>query len=248
MGILNGKTAVITGASRGIGKAIAICFAEEGADIVTITRKKPVETIAEVTALGARCVSAEYDLSDGDGLDAMVDGIIRECGTVDILCNNAGAQIRHSCAEFPRSDWDYVMNVNCNNVFFLCQKIGRIMLEKSYGKIINIASMLSFQGGLTVPAYAASKGALMQFTKSLSNEWSSLGVNVNCIAPGYCDTELNTALIADPARSKQILDRIPAGRWGRPVDIAGAALFLASGASDYVNGVVIPVDGGWLGR
>ena len=140
------------------------------------------------------------------------------------------------------------MNVNCNSVFFLCQEAGKVMIAKGYGKIINMASLLSFQGGLTVPAYAASKGAVMQFTKSLSNEWSKLGVNVNCIAPGYFDTDMNTALINDPTRSRQILERIPAARWGKPEDIVGAAVFLASSGSDYVDGIVIPVDGGWLGR
>jgi 2-deoxy-D-gluconate 3-dehydrogenase len=248
MGILDGKVAFVTGANRGLGREIAIGFAEEGAHIVCVSRKRSRETAARIEALGVKCLSVEYDLSDLSGLDGLATKAVDEFGTIDILVNNAGAQIRHACDEFPLDDWLYILNVNCNAVFFLCQKIGRVMLEKKYGKIINIASMLSFQGGVSVPAYAASKGAVMQFTKSLSNEWSSRGVNVNCIAPGYCDTALNTALVADPVRSKQILERIPAGKWGRPEDIKGAALFLASGASDYVNGIILPVDGGWLGR
>ena len=157
-------------------------------------------------------------------------------------------QSRHKAVDFPRRDWDFVIGVNMSAVFFLCQAVGRGMVARKAGKIVNIASLLSFQGGVTVPAYAAAKGAVAQFTKALSNEWASQGVNVNCIAPGYMDTEMNTALMADPTRSRQIMERIPAGRWGKPEDMVGAAVYLASGASDYVNGTTLVVDGGWLGR
>jgi 2-deoxy-D-gluconate 3-dehydrogenase len=248
MGQLDEKVAIVTGANRGLGKAIAVAYAREGAYVALICRGMPDETTLEIEKIGGNYSVFRYDLSDVDGLKDLVVDITRQCGTIDILFNNAGTQSRHSCVDFPKNDWDYVMDVNCNSVFFLCQQVGKIMIEKGSGKIINMASLLSFQGGLTVPAYAASKGAVMQFTKSLSNEWAKLGVNVNCIAPGYCDTDINTALINDSVRSRQILERIPAGRWGRPEDIAGAAIFLASSASDYVNGIVLPVDGGWLGR
>ena len=245
---LKGKVAVITGGTRGIGRAIAEAYAEAGADIALVARQIPEEVVKGIVARGVRCAPFEYDLSDCSGIKALVASIADTFGTIDIFLNNAGAQKRHPCVDFPENDWDYVMNVNSKAVFFLCQEVGKIMIAKGYGKIVNIASLLSFQGGLTVPAYAASKGAVMQFTKSLSNEWASLGVNVNCIAPGYIDTDLNTALINNPERSRQILERIPAGRWGKPSDIAGAALFLASAGSDYVNGIILPVDGGWLGR
>ena len=177
-----------------------------------------------------------------------MERVAADFGRIDILVNNAGVQSRHKAAEFPRKDWNQVIDVNMNAVFFLCQEFGRRMLAQGKGKIINIASLLSFQGGLTVPAYAAAKGAVAQFTKSLSNEWASQGINVNCIAPGYMDTDMNTALMADATRSRQIMERIPAGRWGKPEDMVGAAIYLASGASDYVNGTIITVDGGWMGR
>ncbi len=239
---------MITGANRGLGKAIALAFAREGAHIVSVSRETSHETSETIHSYGVQCLPIQYDLSDVENIDTLISQTVEMFGTIDILVNNAGAQVRYPCAEFPLKDWLYIMNVNCNSVFFLCQKAGRIMIEKGYGKIINIASMLSFQGGFTVPAYAASKGAVMQFTKSLSNEWASLGVNVNCLAPGYFDTELNVNLVNDPNRSRQILERIPIGRWGRPDDITGTAVYLASDASDFVNGIILPVDGGWLGR
>jgi 2-deoxy-D-gluconate 3-dehydrogenase len=247
MGQLDGKIAVVTGASRGLGRAVAVAYAKEGARIALVCRGEADATINEIND-EAKCKVFHFDLSDVDGIGGLVDNIVDYYGTVDILFNNAGAQSRHPCVEFPKNDWDYVLNVNCDAVFFLCQKVGKIMLERGSGKIINMASLLSFQGGFTVPAYAASKGAVMQFTKSLSNEWAKFGINVNCIAPGYMETDMNTALILDPIRSKQILERIPAGRWGKPEDIAGTAVFLASPASDYINGTILPVDGGWLGR
>jgi 2-deoxy-D-gluconate 3-dehydrogenase len=248
MGQLENKVAVVTGASRGIGKAIAIAYAREGARVALVCRGEAETTVKEIENSGGKCAVFRQDLADVKEIEQLMENITGEFGTIDILFNNAGTQIRHPCVEFPLDDWTRILDVNCNAVFFMCQQAGKIMIEKGRGKIINMASLLSFQGGFTVPAYAASKGAVMQFTKSLSNEWAKLGVNVNCIAPGYVDTEMNSALIDDPVRSRQILERIPAGRWAKPEDITGAAVFLASSASDYINGIVLPVDGGWLGR
>ena len=245
---LKGKVALFTGGSRGLGKAMAIGLAKAGADVAVVGRKLDQEVIDEITAQGVRGKFYEFDLANTDGIAALVGEVNNDFGHIDILVNNAGVQSRHKAVDFPKSDWDFVLNVNLNAVFFLCQEVGRLMLAQGKGKIINIASLLSFQGGLTVPAYAASKGAVAQFTKSLSNEWASQGVNVNCIAPGYMATEMNTALIADATRSRQIMDRIPAGRWGKPEDMVGAVVYLASDASDYVNGSTITVDGGWMGR
>jgi 2-deoxy-D-gluconate 3-dehydrogenase len=248
MGQLEGKVAVVTGANRGIGKAIAVAYAHEGANVALVCRRDAEATVKEIESGGGKCAVFHYDLANVKEIENLVKDIAGKFGTIDILFNNAGTQIRHPSVEFPLEDWNRVLDINCSAVFFMCQQAGKIMIEKGSGKIINMASLLSFQGGFTVPAYAASKGAVMQFTKSLSNEWAKLGVNVNCIAPGYIDTEMNTALMDDPTRSRQILERIPAGRWGKPEDITGAAIFLASAASNYVNGVVLPVDGGWLGR
>ena len=245
---LKGKVALFTGGSRGLGKAMAIGLAKAGADVAVVGRKLDQDVIDEITAQGVRGKFYEFDLANTDGIAALVGEVKNDFGHIDILVNNAGVQSRHKAVDFPKSDWDFVLNVNLNAVFFLCQEVGRLMLAQGKGKIINIASLLSYQGGLTVPAYAASKGAVAQFSKSLSNEWASQGINVNCIAPGYMDTEMNTALIADATRSRQIMDRIPAGRWGKPEDMVGAAIYLASDASDYVNGSTIIVDGGWMGR
>lgn len=245
---IKGKVALVTGADRGIGRAIAKGYAEAGADVVIIDLNISEETIQMIRDCGVRCFAYNFDLSNCRKIQTLINLILKDCGTIDILYNNAGTQRRYPCEEFPIEEWDFVMNINSKAVFFLCQAVGRHMLEKGYGKIINTASLLAFQGGYTVPAYASSKGSVMQFTKSLSNEWAGRGININCIAPGYLATELNTAIINDPIRNKQILERIPAGRWGVPEDIVGTALFLASSASDYINGIVIPVDGGWLGR
>lgn len=245
---LRGKVAVVTGGTRGLGKDMAVGLASAGADVVVIGRKVNPEVLEEILEHGVKAVGKEFDLQAFDKYDDLIEEITSEMGKIDILVNNAGIQKRHPAVEFPKDDWDLVMNVNANAVFFMCQKVGKQMLERGYGKIINIASLLSFQGGITVPAYAASKGAVIQFTKSLSNEWAKHGVNVNCIAPGYMATDMNTALIEDEKRSAQILDRIPAGRWGTPEDMKGAAIFLASPASDYIHGYTIAVDGGWLGR
>ena len=245
---LKGKVALFTGGSRGLGKAMAVGLAKAGADVAVVGRKYDQDVIEQIGAQGVRGKFYEFDLADVDGIAALVGEVARDFGHIDILVNNAGVQSRHKAVDFPKADWDFVINVNMNAVFFMCQEVGRLMLAQGHGKIINIASLLTFQGGLTVPAYAASKGAVAQFSKSLSNEWASQGINVNCITPGYMDTEMNTALLADATRSRQIMDRIPAGRWGKPEDMVGAAIYLASGASDYVNGSIITVDGGWMGR
>ena len=245
---LKGKVALFTGGSRGLGKAMAIGLARAGADVAVVGRKKDQDVIDQILAQGVRGLFYEHDLADIDGIPALVSRVTSDFGTIDILVNNAGVQCRHKAAEFPRSDWNHVLDVNLNAVFFMCQEVGKVMLAKGRGKIINVSSLLAFQGGFTVPAYAASKGAVSQFSKSLSNEWASQGINVNCIAPGYMDTEMNTALMADATRSRQIMERIPAGRWGRPEDMVGAAVYLASGASDYLHGSTITIDGGWMGR
>lgn len=242
------KNAVITGASRGLGLGIAEGFAKAGANLILISRHMQEETLARLESFGTKVRSYAFDLAEPEGIPALVGQILDEWGRIHILVNNAGAQRRNDSVNFTNEDWDFVCTVNQKSVFVLCREIGRHMVAKQGGKIINFASLLSFQGGFRVPAYAASKGAVMQFTKSLANEWAACGVNVNCIAPGYFDTEMNTALINDPVRREQISVRIPAGHWGRPEDLVGTAIYLASSASDYVNGVTIPVDGGWLGR
>jgi len=245
---IQGKNALVTGASRGLGLGIAKGFAQAGANLILLSRHMPPETLEALRGYGVRVEAYSYDLSEPSGIPALIGKILGEWGRIDILVNDAGAQRRHDSVDFPEEDWDFVCNVNAKSVFLLCREVGRHMLANGSGKIINFASLLSFQGGLRVPAYAASKGAVMQFTKSLANEWAGRGVNVNCIVPGYFDTDMNTALIGDPVRSEQITVRIPAGRWGRPDDLVGAAIFLASHASDYVHGIALPVDGGWLGR
>ena len=245
---LKGKVALFTGGNRGLGKAMAIGLAKAGADVALVGRSPAPDVIDEIRAQGVRGEFYQHDLADLDGIPALVAKVEVDFGKIDILVNNAGVQSRHKATEFPRKDWNYVVDVNMNAVFFMCQEAGKRMLAQGKGKIINIASLLTFQGGITVPAYAAAKGGLAQFSKALSNEWAGQGVNVNCIAPGYMDTEMNTALKADPTRSNQIMARIPAGRWGSPEDMVGAAIYLASSASDYVSGTVLTVDGGWMGR
>lgn len=245
---LTGKVAVVTGGNRGLGREIALGLAGAGADIVVIARKIEEQAVIDIEELGVKALAIEFDLLNFELYGDLLQRIISEMGKVDILVNNAGVQKRHNAEDFPKSDWDFVVDINANAPFFLCQTFGKHMLENGYGKIINLASLLSFQGGLRVPAYAASKGAVMQFTKALSNEWAHRKVNVNAVAPGYMNTEMNTALLADETRNRQILERIPAGRWGQATDMQGAVIFLASSASDYVHGITIPVDGGWLGR
>jgi len=246
---LSGRKALVTGGSYGLGRAMAEALLEAGADLGLIdVSDKLADAARELSASGRKVIGIRADLSDRRDRVRGFEEFIKNFGTIDILVNNAGIQRRHPAEKFPLEDWDKVIEINLTATFELCQLAGRIMLAKGSGKIINVASLLSFTGGLTVPAYAASKGGIAQLTKALSNEWAAKGVNVNAIAPGYMDTPLNTALIADPVRNRQILDRIPAGRWGQPQDLKGAAVFLASRASDYVHGAILVVDGGFLGR
>jgi 2-deoxy-D-gluconate 3-dehydrogenase len=247
---LEGRRALVTGASRGLGKAIAIAFAENGADVGCVSSKPGgcADTAAAVRKAGRQAWELAADLSDRDAVMQLANDAAREMGDIDILVNNAGTIRRHPAAQFPAEDWDAVVRTNLDSVFFLSQAVGRGMLERKRGKIINIASLLSFSGGITVPAYAASKHAVAGLTKALANEWAASGIQVNAIAPGYFETDNTEALRADAKRSAEILGRIPAGRWGRPEDVAGAAVFLSSSAADYVNGHVLVVDGGWMAR
>jgi 2-deoxy-D-gluconate 3-dehydrogenase len=246
---LSGRTALVTGANTGIGQGIALALANAGADIVAVGRSAPEDTASLVRATGRRFHSIEADLGSASHSGEIVQQAVAHCGAVDILVNNAGIIRRNDALDFSESDWDAVMNVNLKSAFFLCQAVARKMLEsKRGGKIINIASMLSFQGGIRVVSYTASKSAIAGMTRLLANEWASRGINVNAIAPGYIATNNTTALRNDEARNREILARIPAARWGRPEDLAGAAVFLSSRASDYVHGTIIPVDGGWLAR
>jgi len=245
---LTGRTAVVTGGGRGLGRGITDALLAAGADVVVLARNPvPADLEEHAASLGRRLSFEPLDLGDGDAIAATAERVLAT-HQVDILVNNAGTQDRHPAAEFPLEAWDRVIDVNLRSVFQLCQLFGRPMLERGDGKIVNLASLLSFQGGLTVPAYAASKGAVAQLTKALCNEWSAKGVNVNAVAPGYMDTEMNTALLADPVRLEQLSVRIPAGRWGRPEDIGNVVVFLASPAAAYVHGQVLAVDGGWLAR
>ncbi|HEY1753053.1 MAG TPA: 2-dehydro-3-deoxy-D-gluconate 5-dehydrogenase KduD [Caulobacteraceae bacterium] len=246
---LSGKAALVTGANTGLGQGIAVGLARAGADIVAVGRSNADETCRAVEAAGRRFAMVEADLATTGPVARVADEGWAAFGAIDILVNNAGAIRRADAVDFTEADWDAVMGVNLKTVFFLTQAIGRRMLERGAGgKVINVASLLSFQGGIRVASYTASKSGLAGLTRLLANEWAAKGVNVNAIAPGYFDTNNTEGLRADADRSRQILERIPAGRWGRPSDLAGAAVFLASAASDYVHGAVIPVDGGWLAR
>jgi 2-dehydro-3-deoxy-D-gluconate 5-dehydrogenase len=245
---LDGRTALVTGANTGLGQGIAIALAEAGADIVAVGRSPAPETGAHVAAAGRRFLDVHADLSSTAPARAAVDAAINLNGRLDIVVNNAGIIRRADSLDVEEADWDAVIDTNLKSVFFLAQAAARHMAAHGGGKIINIASLLSFQGGIRVPAYAASKSAVAGLTRALANEWAARGINVNAIAPGYFDTNNTAALRADPVREPAILARIPAGRWGEPGDLAGAAVFLASRASDYVHGVVLPVDGGWLAR
>lgn len=244
---LVGRTALVTGANTGLGQAIAIALAEAGADIVALGRTEPSETMAAVQCTGRRFISVQADLADQSISTTTADALAR-CPRIDILVNNAGIIRRSDAVDFTEADWDAVMDVNLKSVFFLTQTIGRRMIEAGYGKVINIASMLSFQGGIRVASYTASKSAIAGLTRLLANEWACKGVNVNAIAPGYFITNNTRSLRSDDKRNQDILARIPAGRWGDPSDIGGAAVFLAAPASDYVHGAIVPVDGGWLAR
>ncbi len=245
---LGGKVALVTGANAGLGQGIALALAKAGADIAVASRQPASETAALVRALGRRCVELRADLTSIEPIPGMMYSTLSAFGRLDILVNNAGTIRRADSVDFSEQDWDDVMNVNLKSAFFLCQAAGRHFIANGGGKIINIASMLSFQGGIRVPSYTASKSGIAGITRLLANEWGGKGVNVNAIAPGYMVTDNTAPLRADADRSKAILDRIPAGRWGEASDLDGAAVFLASRASDYVNGAIIPVDGGWLAR
>ena len=245
---LSGKVALVTGANTGIGQAIALALAEAGADVALAGRSPADETAEQVRALGRRAALIEADLSTIAPVQSVIDKAIADLGGLDILINNAGIIRRADAVDFSEADWDAVIDTNLKSLFFLCQTAGRHMIARSSGKIVNIASLLSFQGGIRVPSYTAAKSGVAGLTKALANEWAGKSVNVNAIAPGYIATNNTAALQADETRNRQILERIPAGRWGAPSDIAGAAVFLASPASDYVNGHVLAVDGGWLGR
>lgn len=246
---LDGKVALVTGGSRGLGFGMAVGLAEAGADIISIQHSSPNEALAKrITSLGRRFLPLTLDIGSETAAQQALEAAISRFGHIDILVNNAGIQRRAPAAEFPIEDWDSVININLRTAFLFCQVFGRQMLQQGSGKIINIASLLSVQGGVTVPAYTASKHAIAGLTKALCNEWAGQGVNVNAIAPGYMDTDLNVALRANPERDRQISERIPAGRWGKPEDMAGAVVFLASPASDYLHGHLLVVDGGWLAR
>jgi len=246
---LEGTTALVTGGATGIGGAAAVALAEAGADVAVLGHSHdPAETCRAVEALGRRALSFQGDLSAAEFRDHLVSEVLRQWGRIDILVNNAGTVARAPAVNFSEVDWDRVIELNLTTLFRMCQRVGRMMIEQKHGKIINVASLLSFSGGITVPAYAASKGGVAQVTKALANEWAKFGVNVNAIAPGYILTRLTRALYEDPIRSRQINDRIPAGRWGSPDDLKGAVVFLASRASDYVHGHVLVVDGGWMAR
>ncbi|ERT00997.1 2-deoxy-D-gluconate 3-dehydrogenase [Sporothrix schenckii ATCC 58251] len=253
---LAGKTALVTGGTRGIGQAMAVALAEAGADILLALRSgADTATKTQVEALGRKCTLYNVDISSRESVAALVPAVLKDGHRIDILVNCAGIQRRHPAHQFPNNDWDEVLQVNLGSVFELCRDVGAHMLEQPFyegttrrGTIINVASLLSFQGGITVPAYAASKGGVAQLTKALSNEWAGKGVTVNAIAPGYIATDMNSALISDESRATSILARIPAGRWGLPEDFKGAVIFLASRASAYVSGEILTVDGGWMGR
>ncbi|WP_409160712.1 2-dehydro-3-deoxy-D-gluconate 5-dehydrogenase KduD [Pectobacterium sp. B2J-2] len=246
---LQGKVALITGCDTGLGQGMAIGLAQAGCDIVGVNIVEPKDTIDKVTALGRRFLSLTADMSNVSGHAELVEKAVAEFGHVDILVNNAGIIRREDAIDFSEKNWDDVMNLNIKSVFFMSQTVARQFIKQGKGgKIINIASMLSFQGGIRVPSYTASKSAVMGVTRLMANEWAKHGINVNAIAPGYMATNNTQQLRADEERSKEILDRIPAGRWGLPQDLMGPAVFLASSASDYINGYTIAVDGGWLAR
>jgi 2-deoxy-D-gluconate 3-dehydrogenase len=246
---LNGKVAIVTGSARGLGRAIAEGLAEAGADIALVDVLDMAESKQAIEKLGRRCIAITADLSKKDCVDVIVNTTVEKLGGIDILFNNAGIIRRAPITEFTEKDWDDVMNINIRTLFFLSQGVAKQMIKQGRGgKIVNTASMLSFQGGILVPSYTASKSAVMGLTRLLANELAPHKINANAIAPGYMSTDNTKALRDNPERNKAILDRIPAGRWGEPSDLKGAAVFLASSASDYVNGYTIAVDGGWLAR
>lgn len=245
---LTGKVAIVTGGNKGLGQGIAIALAEAGADIAVVSTRSETETVDKVKSLGRKAIHIAADLTSTEPVARILETTLKELGGLDILVNNAGMIRRNDSVDFTEADWDAVIDLNLKSVFFLSQAAGKHFIAQGRGKIINIASMLSFQGGIRVPSYTAAKHGVAGLTKLLANEWAAKGINVNAIAPGYMETNNTEALRADVARNRAILERIPAGRWGRSDDIAGAAVFLASPAADYVHGAILNVDGGWLAR
>jgi len=245
---LEGRVAAVTGANTGLGRAIAEALAGAGADVALVGRSDPAETLAAIAALGRRAIWVNADLGNKPDYARIVGEAVSKLGGLHVLVNNAGIIRRANAIDFTEADWDAVLDVNLKSVFFLSQAAARHMIPNGGGKIINIASMLSFQGGIRVPSYTASKSGIAGLTRLLANEWASQGINVNAIAPGYFATNNTAALQADTKRNAEILARIPAGHWGDPRELGGAAVFLASGAANYVHGVILPVDGGWLAR
>ena len=246
---IEGKKAIITGAARGLGRGMAQGLHNAGAELALIDMADNIQSIAkEMGAQGRRVVGVQADLSQRNQLKCGFDKAVKALGGLDILVNNAGITRWSQAEAMSEADWDIVLEVNLNSVFFLAQLAGQHMLKQGHGKIVNIASLLSFGGGYLTVGYAASKGGVAQMTKALANEWASKGINVNSIAPGYMATEMNIPLMEDPGRNKLIMDRVPAGRWGLPEDLVGALIFLSSSASDYVHGILLPVDGAFLAR
>ncbi len=246
---LEGKVAIVTGCDTGLGQGMAVALAEAGCDVVGVNCKIPHEPAEKINALGRRFMAIQADLSQQDALTSIVTQSVSAFGRIDILVNNAGTIRRQDALDFSEKDWDDVMNLNLKSVFFLSQAVARQFLAQGNGgKIINIASMLSFQGGIRVPSYTASKSGVLGITRLLANEWAAKGINVNAIAPGYMATNNTQQLRADSERNQEIIDRIPAGRWGTPNDLKGPVVFLASSASDYIHGYTLAGDGGWLAR
>lgn len=246
---LDGKNALVTGSSRGLGAGIAVALAEAGANVAVHGREaQPDRTAEQVRAAGGETLRLTGDVAEAGVCQQLIDAVLSDWGSLDILVNNAGIIRRSPAAQYPVETWYEVIETNLTSVFRMCQLAGGHMLERGNGKIINLASLLSFEGGILVSAYAAAKGGVAQLTKALANEWAPQGVNVNAIAPGYMATDNTAPLRADPVRSRQLLERIPAGRWGAGPDLGGAAVYLASAASDYVHGHLLVVDGGWLAR
>ncbi|OGF99379.1 MAG: 2-deoxy-D-gluconate 3-dehydrogenase [Candidatus Glassbacteria bacterium RIFCSPLOWO2_12_FULL_58_11] len=246
---LEGRKALVTGASRGIGRACAVGLARAGADVALVSRGGALKAAAgEIEKLGRRALVLQEDLTRPETADKVVEAAVREFGRLDILVNNAGTTCRSPAENFTNEDWAEVLELNLNAVFRLCRAAGRVMLDQGYGKIVNVASLMSFQGGITIAAYTASKAGVAGLTRALANEWAGRNITVNALAPGYVRTEVTAPLQKDPVRSRQILERIPQGRWAEPEDMVGAVIFLASEASRYVQGHLLVVDGGWLSR
>lgn len=246
---LTGKAAIVTGASRGLGASMSVALARAGAKLVLVGRQANLDATHErIRAVGGEAAQVVCDQTTPDGVEAIVEACLRRWGRVDVLVNNAGTFYRKPALEWTAAEWDEVVDLSMGAVFALCQRAGREMLAQGSGKIINIASVLAYQGGYTVPAYAASRHGLVGLTQALANEWAGRGVNVNAIAPGYMDTDLVAGLKADPIRERELMARVPAGRWGKAEEIDGACVFLASKASDFVHGATLAVDGGWLSR